>query len=499
MNITNTIWRNCEAYPGSVAIVYEGRPIRYKQLRDMAETTSARPSAAGIAPGDVVALSLENRFAYVVVLLALLRIGAIATPLAHQQHRDELIVRNRVRAIVWDKDDGWRGDSLPASRLLDVRTLFAPLPQGERLEMPQVVQGLDEQPWIIPLTSGTTGAPKGNPHTHARGILAILLWLWSRTGQLDMDRVLPFVGLGVQYAISTVFQILYIGKTVILTRLVKPPDFFAAVRSHQPTLVLTTTGMAAVLADYAAKNVADSAEACGGIRSIIVAGSALTSTMREGIAARICPRLEVHYGSTEAGSLAVETPETHATHPASAGRLNDWVYAEAVDENDRPVPEGKIGLLRFKSLLMTGGYVGDEQATGKVFRNGWFYPGDRGAVRSGYLFLRGRIDDVVNVGGNKIDPAPIEKLLDEDPAIVESAVIASVDQGTGMPILVAVVVAQAPFDAATLKRKCLDSLGKKHMPQAIVQIDALPRNDGGKVMRKELSARLSISSKKQQE
>jgi acyl-coenzyme A synthetase/AMP-(fatty) acid ligase len=226
----------------------------------------------------------------------------------------------------------------------------------------------------------------------------------------------------------------------------------------------------------------------------MVAGSVVTPALRKDIIERICPMLEVDYGSTETGSLALSTPEIQAMYPTSTGRLNTWVQAETVDENDQPLPAGRQGILRFKSLLSTEGYLGDEQKTAQAFRNGWFYPGDTGTVSmNGYLFLSGRVDHMLNLGGIKIDPSLVERLLDEQPSIKESVVVPVVDQSLGVPLLIAVVEAYDAYDATVLKRLCLERLGKAYMPHAILQIDALPRNESGKVMRTALAAHIKIS------
>jgi acyl-coenzyme A synthetase/AMP-(fatty) acid ligase len=228
---------------------------------------------------------------------------------------------------------------------------------------------------------------------------------------------------------------------------------------------------------------------------MMVGGSFVSPALREGIEHRICSQLEVGYGSTETGVLAMSTPETRAARPNSAGRLMTWVQAEAVDENDQPLPHGQRGVLRFKSPVLATGYLDDEQATARAFRNGWFYPGDTGSVgAAGYLFLSGRIDHVLNMGGDKIDPRLIEELLDEQPEIIGSAVVA-VNLDTGIPVLVAAVEALAPFDSEALRRLCHKRLGRIYMPHAIVKIDALPRDESGKVMRSALAARLKISSR----
>jgi acyl-coenzyme A synthetase/AMP-(fatty) acid ligase len=494
MNTTNTIWRNCNAYPDRIAILYDGHPFTYKTLRANVELASARLAVAGITRGDVVALSIRNPLSYVMILLALARLGAVATPLSagqSQEQREELVAANRVHSIILDRDDGWRSKSLPPSRYLEARMLLASPVGGERLDVPPVAQGLEGEPWLIALSSGTTGRSKKNPHTHACNTL--MANLSPRVNQDDQERVLVFAPPGIQLGINTVIQQLYHSSATVLTQSTSPESFYAAVRRDQPTRVVTTTGNASLLVAYAAKALPDSLAICGSIRSINIAGSFVSPALWEGITHRICPWLEVGYGATEAGFLAMSTPDTYAVRPNSVGRLNPWVQAETVDENDQPMPPGQPGVLRFKSPLLTTGYLDDELATARAFRNGWFYPGDTGSVgAAGYLFLSGRIDDTLNVGGNKIDPRLVEELLDGQPEIIESVVVA-VTRDTGVPVLVAAVEAEGPFDADALKRLCQERLGKACTPSAIVQVDALPRNESGKVMRSVVAAAIKIS------
>ena len=406
MNITNTIWRNCYAYPDRIAILHDGHPVSYKRLGAGVEVASARLAATGVTRGDVVALAIRDRLSYLTVLLAAARLGAVATPLwdwLPEEQREELVVRNRVHSIVTDRKNAWRSSSLPPSRSLEARAMLARPAGEEHLDVPPVAQGLDEQPWLIALTSGTTGRPKRNPQTHARS--ALLTSLSPRFKQDDEERVFLFASVRIELGITTVMRQLYRGATTVLTQSIKPEDFFETIRRDQPTRIVTTTGNASTLVAYATKTLPESLATCASVRSVMVAGSFVSPVLRVGITERICPRLEVEYGSTETGTLAMSTPETHAARPKSAGRLMTWVQAEAVDENDQPLPLGQQGALRFKSPLLTKGYLDDEEANARAFRDGWFYPGDTGLVgTAGYLFLSGRVDHTLNAGGNKIDP-----------------------------------------------------------------------------------------------
>jgi acyl-coenzyme A synthetase/AMP-(fatty) acid ligase len=143
------------------------------------------------------------------------------------------------------------------------------------------------------------------------------------------------------------------------------------------------------------------------------------------------------------------------------------------------------------------GYLGDPDATERAFRDGWFYPGDTGSLdNAGYLTLTGRVDERLNLGGNKIDPIAIEAVLDAQPGIEESAVVA-VQPKAGRPVLVAVVVAAAPIDEAVLKKMCGERLGVHCVPARIVMAQSIPRNSGGKIMRKEIADMLALRAREQ--
>jgi acyl-CoA synthetase (AMP-forming)/AMP-acid ligase II len=150
--------------------------------------------------------------------------------------------------------------------------------------------------------------------------------------------------------------------------------------------------------------------------------------------------------------------------------------------------------MRVRSPLLVSGYFGDPQTTARAFRDGWFYPGDAGVIdEAGYLTLSGRIDDLLNLGGNKVDPFTIEAVLDAQPGVQESAAVA-VQANNGTMVLVAVVVASGPIDMDSLKQACARRLRPSSVPARIVTAKRLMRNPGGKIMRKEMAALLAASA-----
>jgi acyl-coenzyme A synthetase/AMP-(fatty) acid ligase len=281
------------------------------------------------------------------------------------------------------------------------------------------------------------------------------------------------------------------GRAIVLYSVRTPENFFVIVERDRPTHVAMSTGNATGLAAYAARAVKDSREKCKGLRGISIAGSSASPALCAQIREYICPNLEIGYGSTEAGSVALATPQTLAERPQSAGRLQPWVEMQAVDDEGRPLPAGQVGVLRVRSPLVVSGYLDDPQSSAKAFRDGWYYPGDTGHVdKAGYLTLAGRSDEVINIGGNKIDPVAIEAVLDAQPGVEESVVVA-VTGPQGRDVLIALVVTSGDFDEQALRKACIESLGPRNVPRRIRRTEIIPRNAGGKVMRKEIAQRVA--------
>jgi acyl-coenzyme A synthetase/AMP-(fatty) acid ligase len=242
---------------------------------------------------------------------------------------------------------------------------------------------------------------------------------------------------------------------------------------------------------YAAASKPDSLAACKSVRLVKIAGSAASPALRAQIAQYICPNIQVIYGSSEGAHIAEANAQTFAAQPAAAGRLYPWVEMEAVDAHGQALPAGQAGMLRLRTPVLVSGYVDDPQATARAFRDGWYYPGDTGQVdAAGYLTLTGRVDELINVGGNKIDPGIIEAVLDAQPGVQESVVVA-VPGEQGVPVLIGMVVTSGPFDEEALKKACLDKLGAKYVPRRIRRAEGLPRNAGGKIMRREITERVA--------
>jgi acyl-CoA synthetase (AMP-forming)/AMP-acid ligase II len=204
--------------------------------------------------------------------------------------------------------------------------------------------------------------------------------------------------------------------------------------------------------------------------------------------ATLTPNTYIDYGANETGSLACLCPEDPVGGPGRVGKPNPQVEAQVVDEADCPLPMGTVGKLRFRTPWMCQGYAGNEQATARSFREGWFYPNDYGLLEAdGFLVLRGRTDDIINYGGVKIDPHDVELVLMQHPHIQDAAVVGLPDGMAGQ-VPVGFLVARGNIELQALRAFCAERMEGRQIPVRWVPLRQIPRNPEGKILRDQLRA-----------
>lgn len=221
------------------------------------------------------------------------------------------------------------------------------------------------------------------------------------------------------------------------------------------------------------------------LEQIEVGGSALPRSQYDLARQRLCANIISRYGATETGFVAAAPMHALQGHPAAVGFVDPQVEVQAVDADDNPLPPGTSGTLRVRSDGCATAYLGDPAASARVFRNGWVYPGDEGALSAdGLLTLMGRSNDVINQGGIKVSPETIEDVLLSLPAVREAAAF-GVPDALGVMRIWAAIVPNGTPDMKALVSLCRERL-KRSAPTSILCLRKLPRNEAGKILRNEL-------------
>ncbi|MRD46054.1 AMP-binding protein [Caenimonas koreensis DSM 17982] len=485
MNLLEPVQRQVRAYPERPAAIHDGHVLTYKELWSRVRSASAHLHAHGIRRGDCVAISGLLPRGRLILFMALWRIGA--SPISVQAilpraQRDALFAQSK--AVAWVAREVVEEEGNAPRRIAPDDLLTSPA-EGE---VPPLDHEADNLVWRIALSSGTTGTPKCIPWTHASAAhMQRLLTNIFPAG--PRERLAIVVDLNIGLAIGHSMQQLQAGGTVIFPKTLDAVDVSACMQQDAPTRVLTTPSIASALAAHLVA--LPDKPAFPSVLSIQIGGGVLVPKLRARLERLVCPNVTVIYGSTEIGTTAVCDPATFLEQPAATGRIIPWVQAQALDETGAVLPPGQIGALRFRGPDMATHYLGNPQASAAAFRDGWYYPGDKGSIDSnGVLVLGGRTDDVLNLSGLKLDPLVVEAVLDSHEAVAESAITTYRD-AVGADVLALLLVPapgqQAP-DVATL-RKHLKAQAGIHYPLIhVVPVAQLPRTPAGKLARAELPA-----------
>jgi acyl-coenzyme A synthetase/AMP-(fatty) acid ligase len=189
------------------------------------------------------------------------------------------------------------------------------------------------------------------------------------------------------------------------------------------------------------------------------------------------------YATSEAGLIAVLRPGDMPLAPGDFGRLVAGMEGRVTDEQGLPVPPGAAGNLSFRAPWFMNRYEANEKASAARFRDGWFYPGDIGAIdAAGRLTVRGRADDVINYGGAKILPSDIEAVIARHPDVADVAVV-GVPHAMAGSVPVALIVARRDGIDADLEAYCRARLDFTEMPAGFFFVPEIIRSADGKILR----------------
>lgn len=196
----------------------------------------------------------------------------------------------------------------------------------------------------------------------------------------------------------------------------------------------------------------------------------------------------VVYGSTETGPISakrIENPESDR----SVGRCYEDISVEIIDENGEVLAAETEGLVRFKASSQVTGYLGDAEATANAFKDGWFYPGDKGYLsQDGELYITGRVQDHLNIGGSKINAQMLDELM-QSAADIEDALCFLELGEHGVEHLAALVTFSPEADKKQAVKNLIYALLAKDvhkgvLPRNMYEVSSVPRNDNGKPLRR---------------
>ena len=352
---------------------------------------------------------------------------------------------------------------------------------------------------ILLFTSGTTGVPKAAVLRHKHMVSYILGSVEFMAAQ-ESDAVLVSVPPYHVAGMAALLSSLYAGRRMVLL-----PGFDArqwlelAEKEAVSNAFVVPTMLARIVQSLEEGGVG----APSALRSLAYGGGKMPLPVIER-AMRLLPAVDFTnaYGLTETSStIAVLGPEDHRVAAASqderarrrlasVGRPLPSIEVEIRDEEGRPLPPGERGEIHVRGEQVSGEYAGRGS---QLLEGGWFPTRDGGFLdEEGYLFIDGRIDDVIVRGGENLSPGEIEDVLHEHPAIADCAVVGVPDEEWGEAVAAAVVCEPgAEVAASELQDWVKRHLRSSRVPQRIAFWSELPYNETGKLLRRAVRQRLA--------
>ena len=471
-------------------------PMTYGMLWARANEMVRALRSLGIGQSDRVAVVLPDGPEAVVAIIGVAA-GAVCVPLNPAFTADELqryFVDLRIAALLTHGDIGsaCRGVAHALGvRVIDLSLVMDNGPNGPNPvgSTRQRIVGLDpargDNDAFILVTSGTTSRPKMVPLTHETVCLSahnvgVALALGPRDRLLS---VLPlFHGHGL---ISGVIAALAGGSSVICTPGFDAAIFFSWLVEFRPSWYT------AVPAIHLAVLSAAGNQKIGTQRSSLQLIRSASSSLPLAVLSRLetlfgVPVIDT-YGMTEAATQIAANP-LGRRKPGSVGQPAGPEIA-IMDRKGRQVPIGKRGEIALRGPTITRGYDNDAAATASAFQDGWFRTGDIGYLdRDGYLFIVGRIKDLINRGGQEVAPAEVEETLLRHPDVVDAVAFSIPHRRLGADVAAAVVLRpNAKVSEHKLRAFTRERLAGFKVPSLIQIVPEIPRGPGGKIKRSGLA------------
>ncbi|HVY97729.1 MAG TPA: o-succinylbenzoate--CoA ligase [Solirubrobacterales bacterium] len=440
MKLDDWLAQRSQSCPDRTALVADGVDVTYAELEAEATWVARRLAAHGVRRGSVAALTMHARREQVVLIHALMKVGATLLPLSPRLTAAERAALVAAEEPIVDLDD--------AGELTQTE---ADMPLLGEHDMDDVCARV--------LTSGSTGTPRPVGLTYGN-------FLWNAVGsafnigvQPD-DRWLCCVPLSHIAGLGIVMRSVVYGTAAVVHDGFDVDRVAASLREDGITLVSLVTTMLTRLLDAGAD--------LSGPRAILVGGGPVPEEPLEEAIAKGATVVQT-YGLTETCSQVTTLAPADAKRKlGSAGRPLLTTHLR--------IHEGEI--------LIQGPTV----APGRADADGWLHTGDLGRIdEEGFLYVEDRMDDLIVSGGENVAPAEVEKVLLRHPEVADAAVIGREDPEWQQAVTAVVVLESgSQVTPDELRRHCAESLAGFKVPKRVELASALPRTPSGKLMRRAL-------------
>ena len=513
-SIGDMLVRTAQRYPQKAAFIFRDQRIDFREFNARVNRCAHGLKKLGVEKGDRAAILSHNCDQFLTFWWALMKLGAIITPLNFMLKADEIkyIVTHSEPTVFFIEDSLVRGVLEIREALTSVRHFgyinlsSVEVPAGwmniEALwdtsfpdHEPEVEIQADD-PATLLYTSGTESLPKGVLNSHLNFYIDVM----SALADLEVRKTDIVIGGIPFYHVAAMYlcvSFICLGATSILEYAPNPQEILDLTAREKVSLWVWPPALYAVLPHLPDFETYD----LSSLRTCIVFG-ALASTEVLEKWRRLVPHVGFmnYYGQTEMSPLGTSlAPEEFGDRPDSIGRPHLPLILKVFGPDDRELPHGVVGELVARGPSIMLGYYRDDVNTQRSFRNGWHHTGDLVRIdEEGFVYFVDRKKDIIKSGGENVSSQEVEAVLFKYPGIVDAAVIGLPDPYWSEAVTAVVVpMPGREITSQDIIAFCKRELAPYKVPKMVEFRESIPKSAVGKILRKILRDEEIAKMKKQ--
>lgn len=486
--ISHWIHKRAFITPDRIALINEEREYTYRELsREVLKMATHLQKNFRMEKGERVVILSQNRSEYMISYFAIAQLGLVAVPLNVRLSITELtfqIQDSGARTILYENATAEQYKQLSSHVNFENAYCFGERFEKSTKELIEPSIDIENDPFIICYTSGTTGRPKGAVLTQANVFwnainnqYAIDITSYDRTLVL-----LPLFHIGGTGLFA--FPTLLAGGTIIVPNRFEPGDTIQLIEEKSVTIVMGVPTIHDAIRKHDLFEMAEFRS----VRWFYSGGAPCPEELIEAFLDRGLP-FGQGMGMTETSpTIFMLSKEDYRRKVGSIGKPVMFCDIALVDDDGNQVPTGEIGELLIRGPHVMKEYWGLPDKTSEALRNGWFHSGDlMRQDEEGFIYVAGRKKDMIISGGENIYPLEIEQVLKELPEINEAAVIGVTHEKWGeIPIAFISLNNGRELSVEKIQNYCMEKLAKYKVPKQFITLDDLPKNATGKIDKKAL-------------
>ncbi len=492
LTLVQAVFEHAEEQPDKTAVIFKKSLLSYSMLAEQIRNAAAvLRDEYGVVRGDKVMLTGLSKPEYIVVMLAVQFLGAVSVPVDKSALGESIVqLYHYVTPRILITDSKTTDDTI--NKISFHKLYQSVLEYDGNADVVYEKPEMDDIAEII-FTTGTTGAPKGAMLSYGA------IWHSSNntingTGRTQDDIELIPLPLNHSFGMRVLRAMLYLGGTIVLQNGFM---FIKETRANIENFSCTGISIVAASLEMLYRSFGSQfREVFSKLRRIEVGASSLSVAMKKTVI-ELLPDVTLLnvWGSSETGGAIFLNASEHPDRLDSLGRPQDGVEVRFVGTDGEPAagnsPE-TCGRMILRGGMLMSGYYGMNEMTAETLVDGWLYTSDLAYMsEDGFVFMLGRADDIINVGGEKVSPVEVENTAGSFSEIRECACISGSDKEgiyEQVPVLF-LVTDSCDFSEEKLKQFLSSKLEQYKIPKYFVEVTELPRNRMLKIDRRELKKR----------